>query len=195
MTCQEGISMVSDSGKNQWFALQVRGRHERLVSTALTNKGYESFLPTYQNWEGSKRRKYAESPLFPGYLFCRFDAFRRLPILVTPGVIHIVGIGREPVAIDEIEVFSLMRIVDENLQAEPVDFFQIGERVRIVEGPLCGVEGILIDRKGSLQLILSVTLLGRSVRVEINKDRVIASIPSTQPLARLLNKSQSQARC
>jgi transcription antitermination factor NusG len=187
--------MLTDSGRDQWFALQVRGRHERLVSTMLTNKGYESFLPTYRNWEGSKRRKHTESPLFPGYVFCRFDVVRRLPILVTPGVIHVVGIGRQPVAIDEIEMFSLVRIVDENLNAEPIDFLQVGERVRIVEGPLSGVEGILIEHKNSLQLILSVTLLGRSVRVEINRDRVVASIPCFQPLARLLNKSQPRLSC
>jgi transcription antitermination factor NusG len=187
--------MVSDFGMSQWFALQVRGRHERLVSTILANKGYESFLPTYRNWEVSKRRKCAESPLFPGYVFCRFDAFRRLPILVTPGVIHVVGIGRQPVAIDEIEIFSLVRIVDENLNAEPVDFLQVGEKVRIVEGPLSGVEGILVEHKSSLQLILSVTLLGRSVRVEVNSDSVVSTIPCLQPLARLLNKSQPRMSC
>jgi len=187
--------MYSDSGKDQWFALQVRGRHERLVSTILTNKGYESFLPTYRNWEGPKRKRHEESPLFPGYVFCRFDAFRRLPILVTPGVIHVVGIGRQPVAIDEIEMHSLVRIVDENFQAEPIDFLQPGEKVRIVEGPLSGVEGILIDHKNSLQLILSVTLLGRSVRVEVNRDCVVSAIPCFQPLARLLNKSQPRAWC
>jgi len=187
--------MHSGSGVSQWFALQVRGRHERLVSTILTNKGYESFLPTYRNWDAPKRKKHTESPLFPGYVFCRFDALRRLPILVTPGVIHVVGIGRQPVAIDEIEIFSLVRVVDENLKAEPIDFLQPGEKVRIVEGPLSGVEGILIDHKNSLHLILSVTLLGRSVRVEVNRNCIESSIPCYQPLARLLNKAQSRSWC
>ncbi len=73
-----------------WFALQTRSRYEHFVAAMLRGKGYELFLPVYtcqRRW--SDRIKELELPLFPGYLFCRFNPLDRFPILVTPGVIQV----------------------------------------------------------------------------------------------------------
>src|ERR1700726_677092 len=73
-------------GPYPWFALQVRSRHEKNIATLMHGKGYEPFLPLYKGrrrW--SDRFKEMELPLFPGYLFCRFDVQNRLPVLTTPG--------------------------------------------------------------------------------------------------------------
>ena len=81
----------TDASAMSWFALQVRARREFGVSEHLRSNGFEGFLPTYRlskRW--SDRIKEAESPLFPGYLFCRFDPLNRLPILKIPGVMQIV---------------------------------------------------------------------------------------------------------
>src|ERR1700734_3286808 len=88
-----------------WFALQVRTRNEAGVAEQLSGRGYERFLPHYKvrkRW--SDRIKEVDSPLFPGYLFCRFDPQDRLPILKTPGVMQIVGFKNGPVAVDESEI-------------------------------------------------------------------------------------------
>jgi transcription antitermination factor NusG len=119
-----------------------------------------------------------ELPLFPGYVFCRFQVLRRLPILMTPGIVHVVGIGGVPAPIDEIEITSLQKAMQEKLAAQPTDFLQVGQRVRIVEGALSGVEGIVLDFKNSIQLVLSITLLQRSVRVEVDRDWVAAHAPA-----------------
>jgi len=161
-----------------WYALQVRPRFEKVIASTLLTKGYEGFLPLYRHrsrW--SDRMKEVELPLFPGYLFCRFDINKRLPILVTPGVMHVVGIGKTPQPVEEDEIASLQSIVFSGLQAEPRSYLNIGERVRIEIGPLAGVEGVLVALKGANRLVVSVSLLQRSVSVEIDESWVVPIDP------------------
>jgi transcription antitermination factor NusG len=156
---------------HSWFAVQVKTRRESAVATILGGKGYEAFLPTYKSrrrW--SDRIKELELPLFPGYLFCRFNAQNRLPILTTPGVVQIVGIGRNPMPLEESEIAAIQVVVRSGLSREPWPFLQVGGRVRIEGGPLYGLEGIVLAFKGRNRLVLSVTLLQRSVAVEIDGD-------------------------
>lgn len=162
--------MDSANPIHPWYAVQVRARHEKLVASALAWKGYESFLPMYRarrRW--SDRVKELELPLFDGYLFCRLDANQRLPLLITPGVIRIAGIGKAPLPVEESEVAAVMSIVLAGAQAEPHPYLEIGQRVRIDRGTMSGVEGILLAQKKPARLVVSVTLLQRSVSVEIDE--------------------------
>ncbi len=109
-----------------------------------------------------------EAPLFPGYLFCRFDPQHRLPILKTPGVIQIVGYNRIPTPIDEIEIKAIQTLVASGLQTQPWPFLAVGERVRIESGSLRGLDGIVVKMKENHRLVVSITLLRRSVAVEID---------------------------
>jgi transcription antitermination factor NusG len=157
----------------QWFALQVRSRYEHIVATHLDGRGYERFLPLYKSrrrW--SDRFKEIEQPLFQGYVFCRLDPFNRLPVLTTPGVTSIVGAGKIPIPIDDAEITSIQVAVRSGLRIEPWQFLQIGQRVRMNYGPLCGLEGILVDVRGRHHLMLSVTLLQRSIAVQVDRDWV-----------------------
>ena len=157
-----------------WYALQVRLRYERIIADALLAKGYEGFLPMYRkNSRWSDRIRELNLPLFPGYLFCRLDKNKRLPILITPGVIRIVGIGKNLLPIDEGEISSIQAIVASGLDAEPHPYLQIGQRVRIEHGSLSGVEGILAGVRGPARLVVSVTLLQRSVSVEIDESCIV----------------------
>jgi transcription antitermination factor NusG len=152
-----------------WYAVHTRVQHEKNVAQALAGKGYEEFLPIYRcrrRW--SDRIKELELPLFPGYVFCRFDAEHRLPILVTPGVHHIVGIGKIPLPVDEAEITAIQSIVKSGLSAEPWPFLQVGQQVRIDYGPLEGLEGLLLAMMKPCRLVVSVMLLQRSVAVEID---------------------------
>ena len=152
-----------------WYALRVRSRHEDTVATHLHARGYESFLPKYtarRRW--SDRFKEIEVPLFSGYVFCKFDPLNRLPVLSVPGVVHIVGIGKVPVAVQEHEIDAIQVAVRSGLDRQPYPFLQIGNKVRIEEGPLSGVEGILLSFRGHQRLVLSVTLLQRSVAVQVD---------------------------
>jgi transcription antitermination factor NusG len=153
-----------------WYALRVRSRHEDVVAVHLHARGYESFLPLYKSqrrW--SDRVKEIDLPLFPGYVFCRFDPLNRLPILTVPGIVHTVGVGRTPIAIDETEIAAIQAAVKSGLPRQPWPFLEIGHRVRIERGPLCGVEGILLGFRGHQRLVLSVSLLQRSVAVQVDE--------------------------
>jgi len=175
--------MQSGSGSYPWFALHVRSRHENSVAAILGGKGYECFLPLYRSrrlW--SDRIKEIELPLFAGYVFCRFDMQRRLPILTTPGVVEVVGIAKRPIPIDDSEIAALQATLRSGLQSRPWPFLQVGQKVRVEAGPLCGVEGILLGFKGRQRLVLSVTLLQRSVAVEVD-GAWIAPIPQKGPVS------------
>jgi transcription antitermination factor NusG len=175
-----------------WFAVQVRARQELGISEHLHSNGYEWFLPlsrSKKRW--SDRIKEVQSPLFPGYLFCRFDPLDRLPILKIPGVIQIVGSNRQPIPVDEDEIRAIQVLVASGAPNQPCPYLEIGDKVRIESGPLRGLEGLLVDFQGHRQLVLCVTLLQRSVAVKIDSASVI-SLRSTS--TRVANRGCSESR-
>src|ERR1700674_3465021 len=136
---------IGSSSKAAWYALQVRSRKEGYVASQIQGQGYECLLPTYKSvrkW--SDRLKEVEQPLFPGYLFCRFDFQNRRPVVTTPGVLQIVGVGRTPMPVSEGEVEAIQRAVASGLPNQPWPYLEVGERVRVNHGNLNGLEGILI---------------------------------------------------
>jgi transcription antitermination factor NusG len=155
---------------DSWYALHVRPRFEGSVEQQLGGKGYEVFLPTYsvrRRW--SDRVKTIVQPLFPGYVFCRFNVGTRLPILMTPGVNSIIGVGKTPVPVDQEEISAIRSVIDSGIASYPCDYIREGESVRIESGPLEGLVGIVQRSKNSDRLIVSLTLLMRSVSVEIDR--------------------------
>lgn len=153
-----------------WFALHVSPGREKFVAAHLRSRGYTEFLPLYRTRRAwSDRIKELHLALFPGYLFCRFDPDNRLPVLSTPRVHLIVGVGKTPVPVDESEIRAVQLICNSGLGPSPWPYLQMGQRVRIEDGPLFGVEGILLAVKNSHRLVVSVTLLQRSVAVEIDQ--------------------------
>jgi transcription antitermination factor NusG len=156
--------------KRSWYAVRVKSRRENSVATHLGGRGYESFLPLRKcrhRW--SDRFKEIELPLFPGYVFCLCDPLNRLPILSIPGVVCIVGVGRVPLPVEDAEIAAIQSAVRSGLPRQPWPYLTIGHKVRIENGPLCGLEGILLSFKGHRRLVLSVTLLQRSVAVQVDE--------------------------
>jgi transcription antitermination factor NusG len=166
--------MTDPGAENQrWFALQVRTRWESSTAVLLSGKGYQTLLPTYQTkkrWNG--KFKQISAPLFPGYVFCQFNALNRLPILVTPGVMAVVGRGRVPFPVNDSEIAAIQTIVSSGFHAEPWPYLEVGQRIRIESDSLNGLEGILINFKGNNRIVVSVSLLRRSVALEIDRDCV-----------------------
>lgn len=168
----------------QWYALRVKSNCEKVVSTVVRHKGFEEFLPLYRSYHRwSDRQKSVELPLFPGYVFCRIDARFRLPILTVPGALHFVGIGKTPVAIEESEILAIQHAVHSGLPAEPWEYLRAGQLVRLVQGPLEGLEGILIETRKGYRVVVSVTLLQRSLAVEIERDWVTPIGNDRNPIA------------
>ncbi len=166
--------MNTDADSQNWFALQVRTRWESSTSILLEGKGYRTFLPTFKlkkRWSGRIRE--VNAPLFPGYVFCHFNAHNRLPILVTPGVLAVVGRGRTPIPVEETEITAIQNVVSSGVQTEPWPYLEVGQRVRIESDSLQGLEGILTNLKGRHRIVVSVTLLRRSVALDIDRSCVV----------------------
>jgi transcription antitermination factor NusG len=155
-----------------WYAIRVRSNFQQTTAMFLTSTGYKVFSPSYQERrQGCDRVRRVDVPLFPGYLFCHLDVEKRLPVLQTPGVMNIVGYGKEfvPVSDEEIEA---VRVIAASPLARPLPYLTVGETVRIMRGPLAGVEGILLEMKNEYRLIVSVHLLQRSVGAEVSLEWV-----------------------
>jgi transcription antitermination factor NusG len=153
-----------------WYALKVRSRSEWSVESKLRSKGYELFLPTYKSRQRRLHQiKTLELPLFPGYLFCRLDVRVRLPILMTSGVDHIVGIGKIPEPIRESEIEAIRTLVKSEAAYEPCPYVSVGQVVRVEYGSLCGLTGLVTHLRGQSRLIISVDILMRSVSVDIEQ--------------------------
>lgn len=160
---------------NSWHAIRTRSRQEQVVSRYLRAQGLEEFLPVYQvrrRW--SDRVKVLDVPLFDGYVFCRFDDQRMVPVLSAPGVVHVVSFDGTPAVIPESEIEAVRRLVESKLPASPCPYLKEGAAVRIRNGPMKGVEGRLVAIQNRYRLRLSVHMLQRSVEVEIDPESVEA---------------------
>jgi len=158
---------------SDWFVVQVKPRHEKSVSASFEYRGFQPFLPLYlarNKW--SDRTRDVQLPLFPGYVFCKFNPARRTPILSTPGVFDIVRCGRDPVPVDPTEISALQKLMRSGLLAQPWPHIEVGQPVEIEDGPLAGCQGVVVEIKKEVKLVLSVTLLHRSVLVELDREWV-----------------------
>ena len=174
-----------------WFAIRVKSNFEWKTAAILREKGFTEFVPTYKariRW--SDRLKETIKPLFPGYVFCRFDPDLRLPVIATPGVLHVVGHGKTPVPVEDREIESISATVRSGLLTMPWPFLRVGDRVRVEVGALAGIEGILVKIKNAYRLVISIILLQRSIAAEVDLESICplrqrtASVPDSSLLTR-----------
>jgi transcription antitermination factor NusG len=158
----------------QWFALYVRSRRERPVEAALRDKGFETYLPIIgETRVYSNKKRTAEVPCFPNYLFCRLDPTDRLPVITTPDIYSIVGRGASPEPIPDSEVNGLKAMINSRYSLERHSHLTAGERVLITGGPLAGVEGVLLRTGNSPRVAVSISLLCRSISAEVDSGDII----------------------
>jgi transcription antitermination factor NusG len=180
-----GLEGSQDVGSNQldggqepaWYAIHTSHQHEKVVSSLLTQKGFEVFLPLYlaaHCWKD--RTQQVSLPLFPGYLFLHDGLDRRLAVLTTPGTHGLVSFGASPAPIPQSEIDAVRRMVAENAHCEPHPFLKCGDWVRVKSGPLVDLEGILVRKKSLFRLVLSVELLRQSMAVEVDAT-VVERVP------------------
>lgn len=160
---------IIDQSRQRWYALRVKSNFESQVSQLLRAKDVEEYLPVYKSRRAwSDRIRELELPLFPGYVFCHIGLEARPLVLATRGVVGIAGTNHQPIPIDDEELAAVRKMIETQATVEPWPFLKVGERVRVHRGPLRGVEGVLLKAKDSHRLVVSITLLGRSVASEID---------------------------
>jgi transcription antitermination factor NusG len=172
-----------------WCAVYTRHQHEKAIAQILSAKGLEVFLPLYnatRRWKD--RTMHLSLPLFPCYLFLRGMKERRLEVVTTPGIVSILSINSEPATIPESEIESVRKAIEWGNRVEPHPFLRCGDRVRVISGPLQGLEGILVRKKNLYRLVLSVEILERSAAVEVDVSAVerVGSRAPTSPWGREL---------
>jgi transcription antitermination factor NusG len=155
-----------------WYAVYTRSRHEQKTNERLLEKKIETFLPLIERWSRRKdRRKRIQIPLFPGYLFVRtlLEAQIHLEILKTEGVVQILGNNENPIPIPGEQIRAIQSLIRNGVAIERHPYLKEGMKVRVVNGPLMGIEGILVKTETKKnRLIISVDLLQESVSVEMD---------------------------
>jgi transcription antitermination factor NusG len=151
-----------------WYAIHTRHQHEKTIGHHLQQLGFDVFVPLYRavhQWKD--RRKQLDLPLFPCYVFFAGDLSRRFEILNTPGVFSLVASAGKPAIIPQAELEAVRTAAAIPERVEPHDYWQCGERVRIMGGAMAGLEGLVARKKDSVRVVLSVEILCRSVAVEV----------------------------
>ena len=170
----------------QWFVVWTQSHAERSVCDQLVAKGFEAFLPTMRAWSRQRgTRKMIALPMFPGYTFIRheLDKHSHVEVLKTRGVVRVLGDGWERLsAVPDAEVDAIRRVSESELPVFPHAYMREGQWVRITDGPLRGMEGVLVQSKPNKGLlVVSVDLLRRSIAVEVDGTQVVPSTPSGLP--------------
>lgn len=180
ISCQEPDVPECYESEPGWHVLWTHSNCEQLVYEQLLAKGYELFLPTVGIW--AKRRSvryFRKLPLFPGYLFLRLamDKRRYLDVCKVRGLAKLLGQRWDRLAVvPDAEIESLQKVVRADIPRLPHAYLREGQRVRITEGPLANIEGILLKTDcGKGLLVLSIELLQQSVAVEVDCTRVVAA--------------------
>jgi transcription antitermination factor NusG len=166
-------TIEADSLQPHWYAVYTRSRHEKTVADQLAHKSVEHFLPLYETirkWKNGPSKVHL--PLFPGYLFVHISLRERLQVLQVPGVVQLVGSNGVALALPQADIETIRDAMTKGLQAHPHPYLKVGSRVRIRTGPLEGLHGILLRKKGKVRLVVSVDLIMRSISIDIDESEV-----------------------
>ena len=154
----------------KWYAVHTRSRHEKQVDLFLSERGVETFLPLVHTLSRRRdRKKYVDIPLFPGYLFVFTEKERLLfDVKYTRGVTRIIGTDLDaPTPIPDKQILDIKSIMETEVKLDPFPYLKKGRMVRVKSGPLKGLEGILVERKGHHKLVIKIDLLQKGAAAEV----------------------------
>jgi len=160
---------IVTNGNGTWYALYTKSRHEKIVEARLMDKGIKTFLPIREvisQWKDRKKRIYM--PLFPSYLFISIGLENIHKAIYTPGVLRVLGTNGTPVPVPTDQINSVRTLVEKTLKYDPHPYLTKGRKIAIKSGPLEGVIGRIIEKRGKHRLVVSIDLIKRSVSVEVD---------------------------
>jgi transcription antitermination factor NusG len=155
--------------QRRWYATYTRANHENQIAKQLRIRSVEHFLPSYDSVRHWKDRKVRlQLPLFPGYVFVRIALFDQMRVLQIPGVVRLVGFNAGPAALPEEEIDAMRNGLRNGVCAHPHPYLVVGRRVRVVSGPLMGLSGIVLKKKNTTRVVITLEIIMRSVAVEVD---------------------------
>jgi transcription antitermination factor NusG len=160
---------------SSWFAVWTRSRQEKVASAMLETLGVPHFLPLkseLRQW--SDRKQTVTVPLFAGYLFVRMNPTHdgRLQVLKAPGIVGFVGNSTGPLAIPDRQIEDIRRVISLGVDCTVLPLFEQGSRVRVIRGPLAGVEGTLVRSNSTFRLLISIEMIHKSLTVSVSPNDV-----------------------
>lgn len=159
-------------GAAKWHALYTRARHEKKVAAALSDRGFDEYLPLIaRESQWHDRRKRILWPLFPGYVFVRFSPEEAAAVVAVPGVVSIVSVAGSPASIPESDLTNIRALVAAadatGSLPEPEVLLDKGQRVEVTRGAFQGVRGIVIEQRGAKTVLqVGLTAIRQGVRLE-----------------------------
>ena len=150
-----------------WFALYVRPRSEKKVLSQLEEKGFEAYLPLVTKMkQWSDRRKKVEEPLFKSYVFVRSNAKEHITVLNVYGVIKYVTFERKAVVVPDNQILAIKKFVDDYEHGEEYKMqnnmeLKVGQKVRIISGPMKDLKGRLETICNKRHLIVYIDVVGQ----------------------------------
>ena len=159
----------------QWYALYTRSRFEKKLLYELVSRQIEVFLPMCEilsRWKDRKKKIWV--PLFPGYIFVNHvdTPENRYRVLNIPGAVHFVDTCGHPNPVPEEQIASIRRFLESSLSVDPYPYIQIGTQVEVIAGPLTGIRGMLIEKRGRFRFVLQVDMIRQAISVEIDASDV-----------------------
>ena len=159
----------------KWYALYTRSRFEKKMLSELTDRRIEAFLPMREilsRWKDRKKRIWI--PLFPGYIFINHadTPENRYRILNIPGAVRFVGFEGRANPIPEEQILYVRQFLEASIAIDPYPYIQVGSRVEVIAGPLRGIRGILVEKRGRFRFVIQVDLIRQAVSAEIDASDV-----------------------
>ena len=156
-----------------WFAVYTKPRQEQIALENLQRQGFRCFLPMAINpYQRRSAKKPRIEPLFPRYLFLNAIADQQSlgPVRSSYGVSNLVRFGMQLATVPEFMIDDINRRCDPKtglVQLEPVPV-ELGDKVKVFDGPFAGIEGIFRERKGTNRALLLISMLGTQSTVEVD---------------------------
>jgi transcription antitermination factor NusG len=190
MTSLPGFGTSEEYGRTGWYALHVRCNQEHAVARGLCCRGIPHFLPSYDSLRQWKdRRVKLQMPLFPGYLFVRIPIRDRMLVVTVPNVVALVGSGSSPTPVPQEQIDWIQRGIEHG-HALPHEWLAVGRQVLIVQGPMAGLEGILVSQRNSSRVVVALESITQAFAVEVDVLQLCASPERVNP--RQANESSTR---
>lgn len=174
-------NLAVSRASEHWYAVCCKPRQEGIAEENLLRQGYRTYLPRICHTRRHKGQWVSKAePLFPRYLFIRIDPTQRsiAPVRSTRGVCSMVRQGGIPAVVPETVIEAVMQRADagSGLHRDERPLFHAGDPVRLVEGPLAGLEGLFNEADGEQRVIVLLELLGKANRMKVNRDWVVPAV-------------------
>ena len=152
-----------------WIAVYTKSRHEQIVVNELNKKNIESYCPMFkERRQWSDRKKWVHFPLFRSYVFANIEINENIYVLQTIGVNKIVKFQEKISIIPDQVIDNIKNIIEGGYNVEQTDYFIKGDEVRVVSGPLKGLDGVVLDLRGANKIIIKIEAIQQAFSVEIS---------------------------